>query len=187
MKATIQALIVIVIVFLIQTITSLIYGDLSIFTLAYPLANDPFSILLSVYSHASIGHLVSNAFALVVFGLLVEYITTKKRFHMFFIFTGIVAGIAEVLFWIIFSGTTIQVLGASGAIFGLMGYVLTGNDLSENLFDYFEISRTKIIAIFIITSIVITLISGGQGVALVAHATGLIIGLTSGYFKILHK
>ena len=187
MKATIQTLIAISTVFLIQTITSFIIGDLSIFTLAYPLTNDPSSILLSVYSHAGFGHLLSNAITLVIFGFLVESVTTKKHFHTFFILTGMIAGIAEVSFWILFNGTAIQVLGASGAIFALMGYVLTGNDLSKSVFEYLELSKTKIIAIFIITALIITLTTGGAGVALVAHATGLIIGLISGHFKILHK
>lgn len=187
MKATIQTLIAISIVFLVQTITSFIIGDMSIFTLAYPLTNDPSSILLSVYSHAGIGHLISNAVTLVIFGLLVESVTTKKRFHIFFILTGMIAGIAEISFWIIFNGATIQVLGASGAIFALMGYVITGNDLSKSVFEYLELSKTKIIAIFIITALIITLTTGGAGVALIAHATGLIIGLISGHFKVLHN
>lgn len=185
-KATTQTLIAIVFIFTIQTLTQFMIGDLSIFTLVYPLTQDPSSIILSIYSHAGIGHLISNALALILFGYLVETVTNRFRYHTFFILTGIIAGIAEITFWLLFNGVAIQVLGASGAIFGLMGYALTGNDLSKNVIDFLELSKPQTIGVFVLLSIIITLMTGGQGVALVAHATGLIIGLVSGYYKILH-
>lgn len=185
-KATTQTLIAIVFVFAIQSISQIIIGDLSIFTLVYPLTQDPSSILLSIYSHGGIGHLVSNAIALIMFGYLVETVTNRFRYHTFFIITGIVAGVAEITFWLLFNGLSIQVLGASGAIFGLMGYALTGNNLSESFIDFLDLSKPQTIGAFVILSVVITLMTGGQGVALVAHATGLVIGLISGHYKILH-
>lgn len=185
-KATTQTLVAIIFIFMVQSISQILIGNISIFTLMYPLSQDPISIVLSVYSHAGIGHLLSNAIALIIFGYLVETATSGKRFHTFFILTGIVAGIAEITFWIMFSGTAIQVLGASGAIFGLMGYALMGNDLSHSVIDFLELSKPKMIGLFVIISIIITLSTGGSGVALVAHGTGLIIGLISGYFKLLH-
>lgn len=186
-RATTQTIFVILLIFSIQTTTRILMGDLSIFTLVYPLSQDPSSIILNIYSHAGFGHLVSNLIALVVFGYLVESVTTRFKFHAFFVITGIIASIAEITFWIMFNGTAIQVLGASGAIFGLMGYVLTGNNLSRSVINTLELTKPQIIGLFIIVSILITLSTGGSGVALIAHGTGLVIGLVSGYFKILHN
>ena len=185
-RATTQTLGIIGFVFLIQLITQYVMGGLSTFTLVYPLTQDPLSVVLSIYSHNGFGHIISNVIALALFGYLVESVTTRKRFHVFFILTGIIAGIAEITFWLLFNGTAIQVLGASGAIFGLMGYALTGNDLSKSVIEVFDLSDVQIIGLFVLLASVITFMTGGPGVALVAHATGLVIGLISGHYKLLH-
>lgn len=188
MKATKQTIGVILGVFLVQIIGATLLGILSqgFFVLEYPLLSDPWTLILSVYSHAGFGHLVSNLIGLVVLGIIVESVTNAKRFHAFFVTTGVLAGLAQVAYNVLFASPEIGVLGASGAIFALMGYAVIGNDLADTFIDYLDLSKRGTIFLIVSLGIFITLMTGGQGVALVAHATGFILGATSGYFRLLH-
>ncbi len=90
------------------------------------------TILTSMFIHASFFHLFVNMFSLYFIGNFVEKIIGKKRFIIFYILSGIFAGI----FWAILSGyfaefhpilsnilgsPYIPGVGASGALFGLVG------------------------------------------------------------------
>lgn len=154
--------------------------------LALPVELNPWTVLTSVYAHGGPGHLIDNLIALVIFGLLVERVTTLTRYHAFFITTGVVAGLAEVFVGAAF-GAEVLVVGASGAIFGLMGYFLTGNVAVRGLFDSVNVGWKGKMLTVIVISVLITVMTAGENVALVAHATGLIIGGVCGFFKILHK
>jgi len=74
----------------------------------------PWTLLTSVFLHGSLQHLLSNLFALVFFGLILESIVGSKRFIAIFLLTGLLAGIASIF---LYNAT----LGASGAIFGIIG------------------------------------------------------------------
>lgn len=173
---------------MIQLLGSYLLGVISngFFVLEYPFVSDPWTIVLSVYSHAGFGHLISNLIGLVILGVIVESVTNAKRFHAFFLTTGVIAGVAQIVYNVVFVSAGVGVLGASGAIFALMGYAVIGNDLADTFIDYLDLSRLGTIALIFGIAIFITLMTGGQGVALVAHATGFILGAISGYFRLLH-
>jgi membrane associated rhomboid family serine protease len=188
MKATKQTLGVIVAVFIAQFFSIYLVSSISLdfYTFAYPIINsDPWTIILNVYSHAGIGHLASNAIALVVLGFIVERVTNPVRFHLFFITTGIIAAFAEITFWF-FMGTSSSVLGASGAIFALMGYAVIGNNLADSFIETLELGRTGTLILLAGLATLVTIATASEGVAIIAHATGFFIGAVSGYFKILH-
>jgi len=92
-----------------------------------------------VYAHGSIGHLLANALALLLVGPLVERRTTRLRFHAFVIGTGALAGITQVTLGGLLGPQT-AVLGLSGAVFGLGGYLLASNVVSATLFDRLRLS-----------------------------------------------
>lgn len=186
MKATLQTLGLILIVFVIQSLATLAEISLSSFALSVPVESNPWTVMLSIYSHASIGHLLSNAVGILILGVIVERVTTNKRFHIFFIITGAIAGISEVLFWSVYGGQGVQVLGASGALFALLGYALFGNSLTDNLFGSIDIGRIGRVLLIMSLAVVVTLVTASQGVALVAHAVGFFVGSICGYHKILH-
>lgn len=74
----------------------------------------PWIIITHIFMHASIVHLLSNMFALALFGSILEkYIGWRNLIYVFFT-AGIISSFADILFY----DTT---LGASGAIFGVMG------------------------------------------------------------------
>lgn len=74
--------------------------------------SEPWRLLTSVFAHGSPAHLLSNIFALSLFGLILEGRIGSRMFLWFFILSGIVVNI--------FSPYE-RSLGASGAIYSLIG------------------------------------------------------------------
>ena len=180
---TLETLAVFLVVFALQGVFSLV-GVVGFFVLAPPLSTNPWTIVTSVYAHASVGHLLSNSLALVLAGLLVERRTTRARFHLFFVTVGAIAGIAQVVSTGLIGPAT-AVLGASGAVFGLFGYLLAGNVVAASLLDRVQLSARAQFGLFALAAVVVTVATGRPGVALVAHFTGLLVGLLAGAAGVL--
>ncbi len=121
--------------------------DGTFFVLAPPLTTNPWTIVTSVYAHSGLGHLVSNALALLVFGWPVARATTRWRFHAFFAITGAIAGVSQVALTGVFASMPFvpvaptAVLGASGAVFALLGYLVASNRLSTGLASFIEVPQ----------------------------------------------
>jgi membrane associated rhomboid family serine protease len=81
------------------------------------------TLLSSMFLHVSWAHILSNMLYLAVFGPPIERRTGPFRFFAFYMFCGLVAGVAHV---VSASESMIPTMGASGAISGILGaYVLT--------------------------------------------------------------
>jgi membrane associated rhomboid family serine protease len=145
---------------------------------------EPWTLATSVYAHAGPGHLVANAVALAVVGPLVARRTTRARFHAFFLATGMAAVLAELAVGGVW-GQPPVVLGASGAVFALVGYLLTGNRLAGAVLDWVDLSpRAKLLGLAVLV-VGLTLVTGSSRAALVAHAAGLTLGLVAGRLGVL--
>jgi len=180
------------VVFLLQLVTAL--ADLvgGLFVLRPPVTEDPWTVVTSVYAHANLGHLVSNAVGLVVFGWPVARATTRLRFHAFFLVAGSLAGVSQILLSdvlaslpIVSLAATPGVLGASGGVFALLGYLLASNRLSSRLGALVRVSRTVALVGFVLIAAVLTLATASPGVALIAHFVGLLLGLVAGRAAVL--
>lgn len=68
----------------------------------------------AIFLHGSTGHLLSNLFALLLFGLILESSVGSRKFLLVFFASGIVANLIAVWFYP-------SSLGASGAIYGILG------------------------------------------------------------------
>jgi membrane associated rhomboid family serine protease len=79
------------------------------------------SNLTAMFLHGGLLHLVGNMLALWVFGRRVEDACGPWRFLTFYLFAGT---LAHVFFTVVQHDSTIPGIGASGAIFGLMGAYL---------------------------------------------------------------
>jgi len=79
-----------------------------------------YRLITVVLVHASLLHIASNMYSLWMFGNLIETIFGKVRYAIIFVFSGITASTASV-----FLGPhNAYSVGASGAIFGLLGALL---------------------------------------------------------------
>jgi len=169
-----------VVVGAVQVLLALVGVDPWHFALAWPLADRPWTLVTSIFAHGSLGHLLSNLLGLVLVGIFLERRTSPGRFYAFFLAAGIVAGVAQVAVTTLVFGQGTAVLGASGAVFALLGYVLAGNRLTETIAAGSEVSpRVQLTAVLGVAGI-LTVATAGAGVALIAHFTGLSLGLVAG-------
>jgi membrane associated rhomboid family serine protease len=117
--------------------------------------------------------------------------TTSARFHGLFVTVGSPSGVAQVAF----VGTlgpllpgipaSVSVLGASGAILGLYGYLLGSNRITETLVAGVELSARVQLLLGAVLAAGITLLTANPGAALIAHFTGLLLGFLSGRAHLL--
>jgi len=189
---TVETLVLIAVVFTLQQFATLVgevvgiagFG-IAFFALSPPLSVYPWTLVTSVYAHSTLVHLLSNAVALLVVGLVVEAVTTRVRFHAFFIATGVLAGVLQVVVSGL-SGAPTGVLGASGAILALVGYALAANPVSDTVLDRLRLRRRAQFGLFAALAVVVTLVTGTAGAALIAHFVGLLVGLLAGRLRLLH-
>ncbi|WP_424013955.1 rhomboid family intramembrane serine protease [Halorubrum xinjiangense] len=183
MRATLETLGIVLLVGAAQALLSLV-GLFGLLALSAPLSVAPWTLVTSVYAHGSVSHLLANALGLLLVGPLVESRTTRPRFHAFVIATGALAGVAQVTVGGLL-GPPAAVLGISGAVFALGGYLLAGNVVSATLFDRLRLSPRVQLLLFGLVAVVLTATTAAPGVALIAHATGAFCGLVAGRAKLL--
>lgn len=160
-------------VFICQQVAAFV-GLRGLFALSNPLLARPWTLVTNVYAHDGVTHLIGNALALALGGLLVEQVTTSARFHAFFVGVGALAGVTEVGI----SGS--GVLGASGAILGLYGYLLGGNRITEWVVGGVALSPRVQLALGAVLAALITLLTASPRAALIAHFTGFLVGFLAG-------
>jgi len=175
-----ELLVVFVVVYILQFVTAFAGLVGSLFVLSPPISQNPWTIVTSIYAHNGISHLLSNAIALVLSGWPVARATTRLRFHLFFIFSGAIAGITQIVV-----SDAAGVLGASGAVFALLGYLLAGNRLSDSLAEVVRVPTWVTIVVFVVIAAAVTLATASPGVALIAHFAGLLVGLLAGRIGLL--
>jgi len=100
-------------VFLLQ----LIPGLTELFILNSKSFFQPWRFLTSIFLHGGIVHLFYNLFALALFGSILEKLIGGKKFLIVFFVSGILANLISVNFYN-------SSLGASGAIFGIIGALI---------------------------------------------------------------
>ena len=105
---------ILIVIFLLQV---LINGFTEVFVLNSLAFLQVWRFLSSVFLHGGVGHLAYNVFALGLFGSILERLVGAKRFLIIFLVTGILANILSVNFYN-------SSLGASGAIFGVIGALI---------------------------------------------------------------
>ncbi len=82
------------------------------------------TLLTSMFAHVSLFHIFANMFSLFFVGNFLEKIIGSKRFIGVYLVSGLIGGIFFVASGIIFNDNT-PGLGASGAVFGVLGVLAT--------------------------------------------------------------
>jgi membrane associated rhomboid family serine protease len=184
-RPTLTTLSAFAVVFAVQAVGPSVGVDTSVFVLRWPLTEEPAAIVLSVYAHGSVQHLAANTIALAIVGPLVAHVTTPVRYHVFFIVAGAIAGVAQVAAAVPFGAA--GVLGGSGAIFALLGYILVANRATNRALSWLPIGPTGSLVLFGVLAAAVTLATAAPGVALIAHFTGFLVGAAAGYPRLLHS
>ncbi|MCH7568637.1 MAG: rhomboid family intramembrane serine protease [Nanoarchaeota archaeon] len=105
------------IMILIFVLQLLIPGFTDFFVLNGDAWSQPWRFLSAVFLHGGAGHLLYNLFALALFGSILEKLIGGKKFVVVFFITGILANLVSINFYD-------SSLGASGAIFGVIGALI---------------------------------------------------------------
>ncbi|MHA1235192.1 MAG: rhomboid family intramembrane serine protease [Promethearchaeota archaeon] len=125
-------------------------------------------LITSMFLHRDFLHLVSNMFFLLIFGSYIEFSFSKVEFVLIYFISGFLGS----LFSVFFLPLNAISLGASGAIFGLLGAVL-----SMFIFD----RNNPLIILGLIYAFYFVITSFRPGVNYFAHIFGLSGGFVIGY------
>ena len=153
------------------------------FAISSPIGSPPWEFL-AIYSHLSLGHLLSNAVIVLVAGGLVSLSTSTGRFHAFFVLTGVASSVAHVLASGAF-GTSVAIIGSSGSAFALVGYLLVANPLSAAVFG--RIDGRTVAVVLAVVAVAVTLQYSAAGSAVVSHFVGVVLGMAAGRFRLLGR
>lgn len=169
------------------------------------LADDfkPFQIVTYMFMHGGFMHLFFNMFALYMFGRVLEMVWGPKRFLIFYMFTGVGAGIIQEIVQFLYYSTQLSMysgvdfgaglivpmaqylnmwvtVGASGAVYGIL-LAFAMNFPNERLFVMpfpFPIKAKYFVLIFGAIELFTGLgNSAGDNVAHFAHLGGMLFGL----------
>ncbi len=172
---------ILILIFIIQNFPGIQFTELFLLNQK---AIDNFEIwrfFTAIFLHGSLTHLLFNLFALLFFGITLENLIDSKRFIITFLISGIIANIISVNFYE-------SSLGASGAIYGIIGAITI---LKPTMIVYtFGLILPMFMAtiIYIIADILRTFGAFNSNVGAIAHLSGIFIGFLYGiYFRLKIK
>lgn len=123
-----------------------------------------------MFIHGGLWHLLVNMLMLWFFGTLIEGVWGKKRFLIFYFFTGIGAGLCS---FFTAPNSLIPVVGASGAVFGILVASAVMFPDTEVLFFFFlPMKMRHAVLVFAGINLLGALTSTGGGIAYFAHLGG---------------
>ncbi|MCU0847701.1 MAG: rhomboid family intramembrane serine protease [Spirochaetes bacterium] len=147
---------------------------------------DPYlSLFTYMYIHGGVFHLVFNMLFLWIFGNNVEDSMSRPGFFIFYSLTGIIGGLA---FYLLDPSRKIDLVGASGAISGVMGaYMFLFPMVKVHALLFIIPIRLPAIAFLIVWFVMqLSGFMNGQGnVAWITHIAGFISGIL--LFKLFVK
>lgn len=139
-------------------------------------------LLTYMFMHANFSHIFFNMFAILMFAPELERRWGSQRFLIYYLVTGLGAGIVQELVWYIFYGSAAMgaiTIGASGAVFGVLfafGWLFP----DVNLYLFFvpiPISARTAVILYAICELFLGVASlSGDNVAHFAHLGGMLFG-----------
>ncbi len=148
----------------------------------------PYTLLTHMFLHGSWAHLIGNLWFLFVFGDNVEDRLGRLRYLNLYLYSGLGASLLQLLVTFIFGGLNVPMVGASGAISGVLGAYLylfpNARVLALIPFFFFlyltEVPSYFFIGLWFLVQVLNGLISlpfmGHGGVAWYAHIGGFLVG-----------
>jgi len=166
----IKLVIICVIVFILQIIYPQITNQFALVSIN--VLSNPWTTVTSIFLHGNFQHLFYNMFALGLFGSVLEKIIGGKKFLILFFVSGIISSIGSILFYT-------ASIGASGAIFGVLGTLAVLRPRMTVYVSYVPMPMALAVALWSIGDLVG--LFAPTEVAHAAHLFGLAFGLISGF------
>jgi len=152
------------------------------------------TIITSIFVHGGFFHLFVNMFVLFTMGSLCERIIGRKRFFLFYMLSGIIAGLLFVILAYyfgnsgiglkIFGGPMDYAVGASGAIFGIAALfmvLIPKMRFSIIFLPFFSLPGYIMIPFVLFATWVISS-SANFGIGNTAHLGGFLCGIFYGFY-----
>jgi membrane associated rhomboid family serine protease len=132
---------------------------------------EPWTLITSMFLHGSFEHLFYNMIALGLFGSVLERVIGWKKFILLYFASGIISGIGSTFFYE-------AAIGASGAIFGVLGTLGALRPKMRVYVSYVPMPMAAAVALWAVGDLMGLFMP--SGVANAAHLFGLIFGLIVG-------
>ena len=133
----------------------------------------PWTLITHMFVHANFNHLFWNMLFLFFFGMEVERRVGEKKFLQIYILSGIVAAVGQMMI----SGGSL--VGASGALFGVMGCLaVIAPEIRILLFFVIPVSIRGAVVLFALIDFLT--LGSADNIAHMAHIVGLLVGLAYG-------
>jgi membrane associated rhomboid family serine protease len=146
----------------------------------------PFTVITSMFIHGGLGHIAGNMLYLFIFGPAIEERTGPAHYLSFYLLSGIASAAATV---VMAPQSTVPVIGASGAIAGVLGayFILypRGNILTFFPPFFFRLPAVLYLIVWFAAQLFSGIAGGaagslGGGVAWWAHVGGFLFGVAAG-------
>jgi len=137
-------------------------------------AGEWWRLLSVVLVHGGVLHLFFNMYALYLLGPIVEGLWGTRLFALFYVLTAVAASTAS------FLTNPVTSVGASGAVFGLVGVLLAGTRAHNPILDRRARAIVPQLGTLVIVNLAIGFLAGGV-IDNSAHIGGLLAGLWLGF------
>lgn len=140
--------------------------------------------LTYMFVHSGLDHLLFNLLMLFIVGPLLEKRMGSGKFLIYYLVTGILAGIFSLLLYTLFN-FNVRLVGASGAIYALLfAYAVIFPNRKIYIFGIIPIRPPTLITVFAIYNLY-SLLFKRTNVAHITHLSGFLFAYL--YFKIIFK
>lgn len=141
----------------------------------------PYQLFTYMFAHGGFGHIFWNMLALIFMGPLLEDYWGPKKFLFFYMAAGLGAAIFNIILDLFFEvGTFGRMLGASGAVYGVMtAFGIIFSEMQIRIFFFIPI-KAKYLVLILGSLAIIQGFGGhsaGDGVAHLTHLGGIVVAI----------
>ncbi|MFQ5712232.1 MAG: rhomboid family intramembrane serine protease [Candidatus Geothermarchaeales archaeon] len=138
----------------------------------------PWMFISSIFLHADFSHLFFNMFALFFFGIYLERMVGRRVFAGLFLLSGVLGNVGYML---TASSPYIPAVGASGAVYGVIGSLAVLAPLLM-VFIYGLVPIPMVVAAILWGLMDFLGLFSPSGIAYGAHLLGMLVGVTYGFY-----
>ncbi|HOE84844.1 MAG TPA: rhomboid family intramembrane serine protease [Sphaerochaeta sp.] len=163
---------------IVYVVTSLIYPRATFYLAMIPslvLHGWLWQFVTYMFVHGGFSHLLFNMLSLYIFGSMVERRIGSKEFLLFYLLTGTLSGVVSFISYYL-SGTNVILVGASGAIYGVLLMFAVFFPYSRiYVFGILPVRAPILVVVYALIELYSQVFSRGGSVAHLTHLSGLVI------------
>ena len=162
-----------VLVFLLCAFTGDLLYNRGVFHAEKIISGEGYRMLTSMFLHSDVHHLFGNMLLLFAAGDLVERYTGHIRLAVCYLVSGLAGNLADLCYELRI-GESVESLGASGAVFGIIGAMLVLTILHRGRLEGVTVGRMAVVLLYLFYSGLV-----GWNVNNYAHIGGFIAGVAT--------